>query len=108
MFGNYVEDGKLYYIHDTGGGISGALMTSTYKLLKKLEVKKKTVVNEAEEETPIHWVKPDLVGRFKQKTHERTSSGKIRHPVIFVGLREDIKPKDVVEGKERARRAIFR
>jgi bifunctional non-homologous end joining protein LigD len=101
MFGNYHEDGKLYYVHHSGGGISDELMNSTYKILKKLEVKKKPVVNEAKEETPIHWVKPELIGRFKQKAHERTPSGKIRHPVIFLGLREDIKPKEVVEGKER-------
>jgi bifunctional non-homologous end joining protein LigD len=100
MFGNYHEDGKLYYIHHSGGGISVDLMNRTYQTLKQLEIKKKPVVNDAEEETPIHWVKPQLVGRFKQKSHERTKAGKIRHPVIFLGLREDIEPTDVIEGKE--------
>jgi bifunctional non-homologous end joining protein LigD len=100
MFGNYHEDGKLYYVHHSGGGISADLMNRTYQTLKQLEVKKKPVVNDTEEETPIHWVKPELVGRFKQKSHERTKAGKIRHPVIFLGLREDIEPTDVIEGKE--------
>jgi bifunctional non-homologous end joining protein LigD len=68
--------------------------------LKQLVIKKKSVVNDADEETPIHWVKPALVGRFKQKSQERTKAGKIRHPVIFLGLREDIEPTDVIEGKE--------
>ena len=100
MFGNYHEDGNLCYVHHSGGGMALDLMNRTFRTLKKLEIKKKPVVNSAEEETPIHWVKPQLVGRFKQKSHERTKAGKIRHPVIFLGLREDIKPTDVVEGKE--------
>jgi len=100
LFGNYHEDGKLYYVHHSGGGISIDLMSRTHQALKKIEVKRKPVVNDAEEETTIHWVKPELVGRFKQKSHERTKAGKIRHPVIFLGLREDIEPTDVIEGKE--------
>jgi bifunctional non-homologous end joining protein LigD len=100
LFGNYHEDGKLYYVHHSGGGMSSALMNSTYQALKNLETKTKPVVNDAEEETPIHWVKPELVGRFKQKAQQRTKSGKIRHPVIFLGLREDINPTDVIKGKE--------
>jgi bifunctional non-homologous end joining protein LigD len=100
MFGNYHEDGNLYYVHHSGGGMSTDLTNRTYQTLKKLETKKKPVVNDAEEETSIHWVKPELVGRFKQKSHEKTKGGKIRHPVIFLGLREDIEPADVIEGKE--------
>jgi bifunctional non-homologous end joining protein LigD len=100
MFGNYHEDGKLYYVHHTGGGMSDHLMNRTFQTLKKIGTKKKPVVNQPEEETPMHWVKPQLVGRFKQKSHERTKGGKIRHPVIFLGLREDIEPTDVIEGKE--------
>lgn len=100
MFGNYQEDGNLYYVHHSGGGMSADLMNRTFQTLKKLEVKKKPVANDADEETPIHWVKPELVGRFKQKSHEKTKAGKIRHPVIFLGLREDIEPTDVIEGKE--------
>jgi hypothetical protein len=30
---------------------------STYQRLKKLRLKKKPVVNDANEDTPIHWVK---------------------------------------------------
>ena len=100
MFGNYHADGKLYYVHHSGGGISTELMKRTYQALKKIETRKKPVVNDVEEETPIHWVRPEVVGRFKQKSHERTKADKIRHPVIFLGVREDIEPTDVVEGKE--------
>jgi bifunctional non-homologous end joining protein LigD len=100
MFGNYREDGKLYYVHHSGGGMSVDLMNRTYQTLRKLEIKKKPVVNDAQEDTPVHWVKPQLVGRFKQKSHEPTKAGKIRHPVIFLGLREDIEPTDVIEAKE--------
>src|SRR5205085_9135488 len=65
MFGNYHEDGKLYYVHHSGGGMSEDLMHETYRTLKKLEVKKKPVVNEVQEETPVHWVTPVLIGRFR-------------------------------------------
>jgi bifunctional non-homologous end joining protein LigD len=97
MFGNYGDDGKLYYVHHSGGGISDELLHSTYQRLKKLEVKKKPVVNDANEDTPIHWVKPKLIGRFREKSLKQTPTGRKRHPVIFLGLREDIRPEEVMK-----------
>jgi bifunctional non-homologous end joining protein LigD len=98
MFGEY-RDGELYYIHHSGGGISDELLHDTYKRLKKLELKKKPVANEAKEETPIHWVKPILIGRFKEKSLKQTPSGRKRHPVIFLGIREDIEPEEITDTK---------
>jgi bifunctional non-homologous end joining protein LigD len=101
LFGNYHDDGKLYHLHHSGSSISQELMKSTFAKLKKLEVNKKPFVNEEpDEDTPIHYVKPELVGSFKQKALNLTRHGKIRHPVVFRGLREDVDPKEVVEGKE--------
>jgi bifunctional non-homologous end joining protein LigD len=99
MFAEY-RDGKLYYVGHSGGGISDKLLYSTYNVLKKLEVKDKPVVNDAIEETPIHWLKPVKVGRFKEKALAETKSGKKRHPVIFIEFRDDIGPRDVGTGAQ--------
>jgi bifunctional non-homologous end joining protein LigD len=94
MYGEYRDD-KLYYLHHTGSRPSKQVERATYNELKTLEVKKKPVVNTAEEETPIHWVKPIKVARFKFKSLKETLSGKPRHPVIFLGFREDKSAKNV-------------
>ena len=62
--------------------------------MKKLEIKRSPFVNEIDVEldTPMHFVKPVLVAEFKQSM-KTTPSGKIRHPLIFVGLRKDNKSK---------------
>jgi bifunctional non-homologous end joining protein LigD len=99
MFGEY-RDGKLYYVGHSGGGISDKLLYSTYNALKKLEVKEKPVVNDAVEETAIHWLKPIKVGRFKEKALAETKSGKKRHPVIFIEFRDDVDARDVGTGPQ--------
>ncbi len=99
MFGEY-RDGKLYYVHHSGGGISDALLHETYKILKPLEIKKKPVVNDPKEDTIIHWVKPVKVGQFKLKQLSETKAGHKRHPVIFLGVREDKLPEEVVADDE--------
>jgi bifunctional non-homologous end joining protein LigD len=63
-------------------------------MLLKIEIKKKPFVDEVDHSTPLHWVKPILVGNFKFSTW--TAGGKIRKPAIFLGFREDKDPKDVV------------
>jgi bifunctional non-homologous end joining protein LigD len=94
MYGEY-RDGKLYYLHHTGSRPSHQLEKTAYAVLKKLEVNKKTVVNEVGEETRIHWVKPVKVGRFKFKNLRETLAGKPRHPVIFLGFRDDKSAKNI-------------
>ncbi len=64
--------------------------------LKKLEIDKSPFVNNVDIKAKKHWAKPELVGEF-DKSIQTTKSGTIRHPAIFVGLRSDKKPKDVVE-----------
>jgi bifunctional non-homologous end joining protein LigD len=98
MYGEY-RDGKLYYLHHTGSRPSHELEKAAYAALKNLEVKKKTVVNEVGEETPVHWVKPVKVGRFKFKNLKETIAGKPRHPVIFLGFRDDKSPKNITTEK---------
>jgi len=67
---------------------------------KAIEIKEKPVVNTPKEETLIHWVKPVLVGQFKEKKLEKTKSGSKRHPVIYLGIREDKKPEEIIAEDE--------
>jgi len=55
-------------------------------VLRKLEIKKKPVVNEVDEETPVHWVKPIKVGRFKLKKFKRNGVRKTKAPRYFFGV----------------------
>jgi bifunctional non-homologous end joining protein LigD len=95
LFGNFRE-GKLHYVHHTSGGMSEIEVRKLSKQLKKIEIKKSPFINEqdVEAETSIHWVKPIIVGQFEQ-TNKITESGKIRHPVIMIGVREDKKPEEI-------------
>jgi bifunctional non-homologous end joining protein LigD len=95
MYGE-MKGGKLYYKHHTGSSVSKENQKRIMGVLEPLEVKKKPVVNNADEETPIHWVKPVKVGRFKLKNLEETITGKPRHPVIFLGFRDDKSPTNVI------------
>ncbi|HYF30439.1 MAG TPA: DNA ligase D [Chitinophagaceae bacterium] len=97
IFG-YYQDGKLMYQGHAGGGFKEKEMPGIYKRLKKLEVKKSPFANTQTvldyTETPVHWVKPELVIQVKFAT--MTKSGMIRKPATFLGFREDKKAKDVI------------
>ena len=70
-------------------------MEQLHKLLKKIETDKIPFANKVEDiETKIHWVKPILVGEFKI-SNKKSPSGSIRHPAIFVRLRNDKNPFEV-------------
>jgi len=92
VFGAY-ENGKLTFIGHSGSGFKDEVMKEVMDKLQPLETKKKPFVDEVDHSTPLHWVKPELVGNFKFATW--TSSGKIRKPAIFLGFRNDKDPKDV-------------
>jgi bifunctional non-homologous end joining protein LigD len=92
LFG-YYKGKDFYYLGHTGGGFKDKEMPVLFRKLQKLEIKKKPFVNEAEADTKIHWVKPELVANIKFDTFTR--SGKIRKPAIFLGLRDDKKPTEV-------------
>ena len=95
IFGHYV-DGKFTYVHHSGGGFTDKQMKGLYSKLKKLEVAESPFVNKVTIKAKKHWAKPELVGEF-DKSVQTTKSGTIRHPAIFVGLRKDKKPKDVIK-----------
>lgn len=97
IFGNYVN-GKLTYVNHSGGGFSDKQMKELAAKLKAIEIDGSPFVNEHEinSKTRPHWVKPVLVAEF-DKSVNNTAAGRIRHPAIFAGLREDKKATDVVE-----------
>ncbi|MGN6265430.1 MAG: ATP-dependent DNA ligase, partial [Ginsengibacter sp.] len=95
IFGHYV-DGKFTYVHHSGGGFTDNQMKKLSSKLKKLEVYESPFVNKVNIIAKKHWVKPQLVAEFA-KSVQTTKSGTIRHPAIFIGLREDKKATEVVE-----------
>ncbi len=95
LFGHYV-DGKFMYVHHSGGGFTDKQMKELSSKLRKLEIPESPFVNPEKMKTKVHWAKPELVAEF-EKSLNTTKAGKIRHPAIFIGLRDDKKAKDVVE-----------
>lgn len=93
MFGAY-DNGEFKFVGHSGSGFKDAVMKELFDKLKPLEIKTKPFADEPDYETTPHWVKPQLVGNFRFATW--TASGRIRKPAIFLGLRDDKDPKDVV------------
>ncbi len=96
VFG-YYEDGKLMYLGHAGGGFKGNQKKKIKEKLEKIEIDKSPFANEVETDRKVHFVKPELVANIKFATY--TTGGKIRKPAIFLGFRNDKKPKQVVEEK---------
>jgi bifunctional non-homologous end joining protein LigD len=87
------------YVGHTGGGLSMGLK-DMYDLLQPLRADKRPIVDtKIPEERNVTWVRPTLVGEVKFT--EWTAGGQMRHP-IFVGLRTDKKPKQVLKEKSHA------
>ena len=85
--------GKLVYVGHVGTGFNERELARLMKLLKPIETKdcpfhERPVSNERP-----HWVKPKLVAQVRFT--EWTDDNRLRHPV-YLGLRDDKKPEDVV------------
>src|SRR5581483_11841446 len=88
-----VYDGNdLVYVGHTGGGIPPSQIKQLRELLEKDEIKQSPFINKFKPNAPVHWSKPKLV--CEVSFAEWTNDGHMRQP-IFVGLREDKKPKAV-------------
>ena len=84
---------SLTYAGHTGTGFNETELARLMKLLKPLETSDCPFrVRPKTNERP-HWVKPRLVAQIKFT--EWTADGILRHPV-YLGLRDDKDPKDVV------------
>jgi bifunctional non-homologous end joining protein LigD len=87
------ENGSLTYAGHTGTGFNEKELGRVMKLLKPLETRDSPFRDRPKTNERPHWVKPKLVAQIKFT--EWTADGKLRHPV-YLGLRDDKKPEDVV------------
>ncbi len=88
----YFDNGGFIYVGHTGGGFTGAALSSMYDLLKPLEQKESPFEETPKTNERAHWVKPKVV--VEVKFNEWTSDGKLRQP-IYLGIRDDKKATDV-------------
>ncbi|HEV2879021.1 MAG TPA: non-homologous end-joining DNA ligase [Candidatus Eremiobacteraceae bacterium] len=87
------DKGKLRYVGHVGTGFDQELLDVVYRKLKPLETTRSPFATKPPSNAPVHWVRPHLVAEVK--FGEWTKDGLMRQPV-FVGLRTDKKPEDVV------------
>ena len=85
------RDGELHYVAHTGGGFNQQTLAKLYRLMQPLKTKQCPFVSKPKTNEPVQWIKPKLVAEVKFS--EWTADGRLRHPV-FLGLREDKKPRD--------------
>jgi len=87
------DDGKFVYTGHTGGGFDEKTLAALSKLMKPLIVKTPAFSGPPPKtnEKPT-WIRPKLVAEVKFS--EWTRDGVMRQPV-FVGMRDDVNPKDV-------------
>ena len=90
------EAGHLKYVGHTGTGFDQKELARVWSLLKAREISKSPFSTPMKTNEPAHWVRPDLVAQVKFT--EWTDDGKLRHPV-YLGLRDDKSPKEVVMEK---------
>jgi bifunctional non-homologous end joining protein LigD len=81
------------YIGHVGTGFNHKALKELYGRLVKLKSPKSPFPGKVKDEAVTTWVRPQLVAEVKFT--EWTSSGEMRHPV-YLGLRSDKRPKDVV------------
>jgi bifunctional non-homologous end joining protein LigD len=93
------EKGELKYIGHSGGGIPDKDREALQKKLARLERKNSPFSTTPKPNSPVHWVKPELV--CEMAFAEWTSDGSMRHP-SFQGLRPDKKPTDVHREKPKS------
>jgi bifunctional non-homologous end joining protein LigD len=92
LFG-YYQHGQLQYFGHAGHGFTQKNMPHYFQLFKQLEINESPFENETDRTGNIHWIKPELVAEIDFATV--TKSGKIRHPAVILGLRDDKNPRDV-------------
>ncbi|WET47563.1 DNA ligase D [Chryseobacterium indologenes] len=91
ILGKYVNQ-ELIYCGHTGTGFNQTSLKELHKRLKKMMIKSSPFNVIPKTNTPVTWVKPELVCEIKYS--EITKDGIFRHPV-FMGVREDKEPEEV-------------
>lgn len=96
------KDKKLTYIGHTGTGFNDKSLAEMKKILTPLITKKSPFSPIPKTNMPVQWVKPKLICevRFTNWTQE----GSLRQPV-FLGLRHDKKPQEVIREKAQIHKA---
>ena len=88
------------YVGRVGTGFSHAMLEELYAKMLPLQTRSSPFKGRIKDEAGTTWIKPRLVGEVKFT--EWTTAGEMRHPV-FLGLREDKKPMDVILENESRR-----
>ena len=91
LLGAY-DQGKLQYVGKVGTGFTQASLASLFRTLKPLVRKEPAVVNPPKEED-VTYLAPRTVCQVSYE--ELTADRKLRQPV-FLGLRDDKEPREVV------------
>jgi bifunctional non-homologous end joining protein LigD len=97
LLGYHDADGQLIYAGHTGTGFTRAGLADMGKRLAKLERAKSPFTTTPRTNEKAHWVRPSVV--VEVKFSEWTTDGKLRQPV-FIGVRDDKDPRDVVHEPE--------
>jgi bifunctional non-homologous end joining protein LigD len=90
------EKGKLHWAGNVGTGFDAKLLSSIRAKLNDLETKQPTLPHDPKMPRDVVWVKPELVAEVKFSNW--TPDKRLRAPV-FLGLRNDKSPKEVVAEK---------
>ena len=89
---------KLVYVGHSGSGFDEAGLKDLYDKMKPLIIDECPFDTVPKTNEPAKWLKPKLVGQIKFS--EWAHDGLMRQP-IFLGLREDKSPKEVVRERSR-------
>jgi bifunctional non-homologous end joining protein LigD len=92
VLGVYDENKELRYVGNCGGGLNGTLINELYEKMQPLRQKTSPFDKKIRTNTPVTWVKPQLVCQVKFSSW--TSGKQLRQPV-FLGLRKDKPAKEV-------------
>jgi bifunctional non-homologous end joining protein LigD len=90
------EGSKLKWVGNTGTGFDHKTLTYLASLLKPLIIDKCPFAERPKPDRGMTWVKPKLVAQVKFANW--TPDNRLRAPV-YLGLREDIKPAEVIREK---------
>jgi bifunctional non-homologous end joining protein LigD len=91
LLGAY-EDGKLRYVGKVGTGFDENTLAALYEKLQRLIVDEITLLDPPRE-SDVTFLKPKLIAQISYQ--ELTADKKLRQPV-FLGLRDDKRPNEVV------------
>jgi len=89
----------LIYAGRVGTGFSDMTLRQLYETMQTLKQEDTPFAQLPKSAQSAHWIKPRIVAQVKFT--EWTREGSLRHPA-FLGIRDDITPKQVVKEEERA------